>query len=78
MIPVRHNGSRSDILIESGFIKTFNPLLRQKRIRHYGNEIHVSPGWVDVFANFADPDRSIKKLFNRVHRRRAGGFTMFL
>ncbi len=73
-----HNGSRSDILIEAGVIKEI-----QSRIAVSGDEtiitgdnIYVSPGWVDIFSNFADPGQEYKEtLQTGAAAAAAGGFT---
>ncbi len=72
-----HNGNRSDILIESGFIKDIQSAIKTKADTIInGNDIHVSPGWVDVFANFADPGQEHKEtLQSGSQAAAAGGFT---
>jgi len=72
-----HNGSRSDILIESGFIKDIQPVIKTEAdVIVKGKDVHVSPGWVDVFANFADPGQEYKEtLQSGAQSAAAGGFT---
>lgn len=72
-----YNGSRSDILIESGFIKEVQSTISEAADQVIsGNDIHISPGWVDVFANFADPGQEYKEtLFTGSQAAAAGGFT---
>jgi dihydroorotase len=74
------NGQITDIFIEDGII------------RQMGNELsysadqvvdipglHVSPGWVDVFAQFADPGYEYKEtLESGAEAAAAGGFTNVL
>ncbi|HMG66244.1 MAG TPA: hypothetical protein VK588_01115 [Chitinophagaceae bacterium] len=50
------NGQITDVLIEDGIIKQIGKNLSiraDKDIDVAG--LHLSPGWMDVFANFADP-----------------------
>ena len=73
-----YNGSRSDILIESGIIKEILPGISEAGVETIisGNNLHVSPGWVDVFANFADPGEEYKEtLQTGANAAAAGGFT---
>ncbi len=72
-----HNGSRSDILIESGFITEVKSTIAEAADTVIsGNDIHISPGWVDVFANFADPGQEYKEtLLTGSQAAAAGGFT---
>ncbi len=51
-----HHGNVKNILIENGFIKSFDVNgdgSYDKVIDTPG--LHVSPGWYDCFANFCDP-----------------------
>jgi len=72
-----HNGQIRDILIEHGRIKSIAPALpsdADRVIRHAG--LHVSPGWVDIFAHFCDPGYEYKEtLETGAHAAAAGGFT---
>lgn len=72
-----HNGSRSDILIESGIITQVQASITTAADTIItGNDLHVSPGWVDVFANFADPGQEYKEtLESGAQAAAAGGFT---
>ncbi|HMH34757.1 MAG TPA: hypothetical protein VK543_17095, partial [Puia sp.] len=72
-----HHGQVKDILVENGMIKeiadhlsvTADQVIRQKNI-------FVSPGWVDVFANFADPGYEFKEtLETGAQAAAAGGYT---
>jgi dihydroorotase len=72
-----HHGQVKDILVENGMIKeiadhlsvTDGQVIRQK-------SIFVSPGWVDVFANFADPGYEFKEtLETGAQAAAAGGYT---
>ncbi|MEO8582716.1 MAG: dihydroorotase [Flavitalea sp.] len=66
-----------DIFIESGIIKSIGSNIELKADRIIsGNGIHVSPGWVDVFANFCDPGYEHKEtLESGTAAAAAGGFT---
>lgn len=71
------NGQSSDILIENGFITSIGKPVTDtadKEIAIPG--LHVSPGWVDVFANFADPGYEYKEtLETGATAAAAGGYT---
>ncbi|MBI2730200.1 MAG: dihydroorotase [Sphingobacteriales bacterium] len=75
-----HNGNSKDIFIENGFIKqigsslsvTADTIIDEKDCR-------VSPGWVDMFANFCDPGKEHKEsLETGAAAAAAGGFTEVL
>jgi len=72
-----HNGQIRDILIEQGRITAIGSNLRadaDRVIRHDG--LHVSPGWVDIFAHFCDPGYEFKEtLETGAYAAAAGGFT---
>ena len=72
-----HHGKRSDILIESGLIKDIQSTIQEDADKIIdGSDLHVSPGWVDVFANFADPGQEYKEtLQSGANAGAAGGFT---
>ena len=71
------NGKIQDILIEAGIIKDIQSSIKEKvdqTIKADG--LHVSPGWIDVFANFADPGYEYKEsLETGAAAAAAGGFT---
>ena len=57
-----HHGTIQDILIENGTIREIAPFISEKAdqvIDHQG--LQVSPGWVDIFSNFADPGYEFKE-----------------
>ena len=69
--------SQQDILIETGIIENI-----QSNITESADTIidlpglHVSPGWIDVFANFCDPGYEYKEsLESGAAAAAAGGFT---
>jgi dihydroorotase len=72
-----HNGSTRDIFIEDGRIVSIGSgsgAATDKVIRHPG--LHVSPGWVDVFAHFCDPGYEYKEtLETGAAAAAAGGYT---
>lgn len=72
-----HNGQTADIFIENGTITRIGnnlPVSADKTIDISG--LYVSPGWVDVFANFADPGYEYKEtLETGAAAAAAGGFT---
>ncbi|HZG23774.1 MAG TPA: dihydroorotase [Chitinophagaceae bacterium] len=69
--------SQQDIFIESGIIQKIQPSLTDTAdtiIDHPG--LHISPGWIDVFANFCDPGFEHKEsLESGADAAAAGGFT---
>lgn len=72
-----YNGQTADIFIEKGIIREIGKGLAVSA----DQEIHVpglcvSPGWVDVFANFADPGYEFKEtLETGAAAAAAGGYT---
>jgi len=71
------NGQITDIFIEDGVIKHIGeklPGIADKEINIEG--LHVSPGWMDVFSNFADPGYEFKEtLETGAQAAVAGGYT---
>jgi dihydroorotase len=72
-----HHGTIQDILIENGTLREIAPSVSEKAdqvIDHPG--LQVSPGWVDIFSNFADPGYEFKEtLETGAAAAAAGGFT---
>lgn len=70
-------GNISDILIESGVIKDIQKHLNvESDLVIKGENLHLSPGWVDVFAHFSDPGLEHKETIDTgVQAAAAGGFT---
>jgi dihydroorotase len=71
------NNTRQDILIESGVIKDIQPGITAKADHIInGQDLYVSPGWVDIFAHFADPGYEYKEtLETGAAAAAAGGYT---
>ncbi|MFC0771443.1 dihydroorotase [Terrimonas alba] len=71
------NGQITDIFIENGIISQLGADLAQKADKEINIPgLHVSPGWVDVFANFADPGHEFKEtLETGAAAAAAGGYT---
>ena len=71
------NGQVADIYIENGIITGIASVLEAEAetvVQAAG--LHVSPGWVDVFANFADPGYEFKEtLETGASSAAAGGYT---
>ncbi len=69
--------TRQDILIESGVIKDIQPRIEAKADQVIaGQGLNVSPGWVDIFAQFADPGYEYKEtLETGAAAAAAGGYT---
>jgi len=71
------NSRSTDIFIENGIIKKIGKNLTAKADREISIEgLCVSPGWVDMFANFADPGYEYKEsIESGCLAAAAGGFT---
>jgi dihydroorotase len=71
------NGQTADIFIENGIIRSIRKKISEKADHEISMEgLHVSPGWVDVFANFADPGYEYKEtLETGAAAAVAGGYT---
>ncbi len=71
------NGQTVDLFIENGIIKQIGKNLTEKADQEISaNGLCVSPGWMDLFANFADPGYEFKEsLESGAAAAAAGGFT---
>lgn len=71
------NAHVTDIFIENGIITRIGKNSNEKADREISVEnLHVSPGWVDLFANFADPGYEYKEnLETGAAAAAAGGYT---
>lgn len=71
------NGQLADIFIEDGIITQISKSISAKADKEINIKgLHVSPGWVDVFANFADPGYEFKEtLETGAAAAAAGGYT---
>lgn len=72
-----HNGQTADIFIENGRITKIGTSISEKADQEIAVPgLYVSPGWVDVFANFADPGYEFKEtLETGAAAAAAGGYT---
>jgi dihydroorotase len=72
-----HHGTIQDILIENGVIREISPAVSEKADQVVEmKDLQVSPGWVDIFSNFADPGYEFKEtLETGAFAAAAGGFT---
>jgi dihydroorotase len=72
-----HHGTAKDILIENGVITQIQEKINEKAdqiIQQQG--MQVSPGWMDLFSNFADPGHEFKEtLETGAAAAAAGGYT---
>jgi dihydroorotase len=65
-----------DILIQNGKIGQIGNIDSNATREIQINGLHISPGWVDVYANFCDPGMEYKEtLVTGAHASAAGGFT---
>ena len=72
-----YHGTSQDVLIENGLIKQIGQLqdISADHIIEQTN-LHLSPGWVDLFAHFCDPGLEFKEtLETGIEAAAAGGFT---
>ena len=71
------NGQLADIFIENGIITQVSNAVTDKADKEINIAgLYVSPGWVDVFANFADPGYEFKEtLETGAAAAAAGGYT---
>ena len=72
-----NNNKTLDILIDSGAIREIGSDLSPGTAEIIeGENLHVSPGWVDIFSNFCDPGYEFKEtLSSGAEAAAAGGFT---
>jgi len=72
-----HHGQVADLLIENGILTTLSKKISGKADQEIDMPgLHVSPGWVDCFAHFADPGYEHKEtLETGAAAAAAGGFT---
>jgi dihydroorotase len=72
-----HHGTIQDILIDQGSIRAIAPLIDEKADQVIDQKgLRISPGWVDIFSNFADPGFEFKEtLETGSAAAAAGGFT---
>jgi dihydroorotase len=71
------NGQITDIFIDKGIITRLGKNLSEKADKTIDiNGLHVSPGWMDIFANFGDPGYEFKEtLETGAAAAAAGGYT---
>ncbi|HRN47770.1 MAG TPA: dihydroorotase, partial [Niabella sp.] len=72
-----HNGQTADILISKGIILRIGKNLNVKADRIIEEKgIHVSPGWMDIFSDFADPGFEYREtLVSGANAAAKGGYT---
>jgi len=71
------NGQITDIFIDNGIINKLGKGLSEKADKTIDIKgLHVSPGWMDTFANFGDPGNEFKEtLESGAAAAAAGGYT---
>lgn len=71
------HGTRQDIFIESGHIRDIQSTLTVSADKVVaGHDLHISPGWVDIFTQFGDPGYEYKEtLETGAAAAAAGGYT---
>ena len=71
-----YNGKKMDILIEKGVISKIGKELNSKGKTVDIKNLHVSPGWFDMHANFRDPGFEYQEDLNSgIKAAQLGGFT---
>ncbi len=72
-----HHGTIQDILIENGKIREISGSISEQADQIIDSPgLQISPGWVDIFSNFADPGYEFKEtLETGSAAAAAGGFT---
>ncbi|RFS26507.1 dihydroorotase [Chitinophaga silvatica] len=71
------HGQQKDISIQNGVIQQIGDGLEDARATVIsGSNLHVSAGWMDVFAHFCDPGQEYKEdLHSGIQAAATGGFT---
>ena len=71
------NGQITDLFIDNGILTQIGPSISSKADQEIKVDgLHVSPGWVDIFAHFADPGYEFKEtLETGAAAAAAGGYT---
>jgi dihydroorotase len=74
------HGKFLDILIEDGIISAIKDNLEIKADKIIGlDDLYISSGWVDCFANFCDPGQEFKEtLETGANAAAAGGYTQVM
>ncbi|MDC0304179.1 dihydroorotase [Flavobacteriales bacterium] len=73
-----HNGKTVDILIDDGIILEIEKAVEAPTANEIieGEDLHVSTGWVDMYATFGDPGREHKEdIESGLNAAAQGGFT---
>ena len=72
-----HNGTVKDILIDNGTIQKIENSIHEEADKVIAQKgLHISCGWVDIFADFCDPGYEYKEtLETGANAAAAGGFT---
>lgn len=76
----QHNHKSVDVLIENGEIKEIAQTIKKSGVEEVnGNDLHVSPGWMDLQAHLCDPGYEHREtLETAAAAAAAGGFTAVL
>jgi dihydroorotase len=75
--PSPHDGKSLDILVDNGIITEINETINVTADQTIeAEDLHISTGWIDCFANFCDPGDEYKEtLQSGSNAAAAGGFT---
>ncbi len=73
-----HNGKIADVLITDGVFTTIGKDLDSEGVDDVieGDDLHISTGWVDLYATFGDPGKEYKEdIESGLNTAAQGGFT---
>ncbi len=73
-----HNGKVADVLITDGIITQIGQSIDDYGVDEVieGDDLHISTGWVDLYATFGDPGREHKEdIVSGLNAAAQGGFT---
>jgi dihydroorotase len=72
-----YHGKKADLFIHNGIIERIGRNLKEAaRLTLTGKDIHVTPGWVDIMADYCDPGYEHKEtIHSGLDAAAAGGFT---
>ncbi len=73
-----HNGKIADVLITDGVFTTIGKDIDSDGVDDVieGDDLHISTGWVDLYATFGDPGKEYKEdIESGLNTAAQGGFT---
>lgn len=71
-----HNGKQKDVMIEDGVVVKIADKIEDEAETYSAPNLHLSPGWFDLRANFCDPGFEHREdICSGLQAARKGGFT---